>query len=235
MSQQEQDRQDLHLETAGLEVGRIKRFLPEDARPDPGGKRAEQNERALSRLMILLQSNAAYAALYRETMEQLRRAEAAAAAALAKHTEIVKQTDAALEEARDGASTLPDGTRVYRDANDNAWTEDGRQITGDSLEGIVWREGAVSYEEFLARRKAAEEARRVVEDIRRYQVDVLGRSRDRITDDDNPPSETELEEINKRIEAEMPSEVKAIIEPPGPRAEMNAQDMSGLKLPPNGK
>lgn len=233
LSRAEHDRMDLGHESAGLEVGRIHRFLPDSARPDPTGKRAGREERALSALMTLLQ-NPSYAALYNETLDQLRRAEDAAASALAKATDLMDQADSTLEKARIGASTLRDGTRVYRDADGNARTEDGRVIGGHERDQITWRAGAVSYEEFLAHRKAAEDARRAVDDVRRYQVDVLGRARDRLENEDHPPSEKELGEIQEEIKAAPPLVASETPEPTDSPPDGAFYDFSGAKQPPIG-
>lgn len=209
----EQDRDDLNNEMAGREVGRAKRFLPGDANPASVRRRREQQREFQSGLMALLQSDPEYAALYNDTMDKLRRAEQATEAALVEAKDALSQAKDYYEEGLGNASTLPDGTRVFRDGDGNVRTEDGRLIEGDELDQITWRDGAPSYEDILARRQAIERAEQAIEAIRRYQVDVLGTVRDRLTNEDDPPTMEELEEIQKRIEKLRPEAGRAENEP----------------------
>ncbi len=133
LNKTEQDRTDLNNEMAGREVGRINRFLPEDASPAALKKRNERHHERLSALMALLRSDPEYAALHNNAMETLRRHEIATERALA---DAIKRGD----------------------------------------------------------QKRADE-------LRRYQVEVLGHARDRLTDEDNPPTKEEIEELTRGIEA----------------------------------
>ncbi|NKB56933.1 MAG: hypothetical protein GKS00_11410 [Alphaproteobacteria bacterium] len=208
LSKEEQDRTDLANEMAGREAGRINRFLPDNASPAELKKRREREYERLSALITLLQSDPDYAALYNHTMDQLQRAEAETAEALSKANETLQQAQHALAELSDEASSLPDGTKVFRDAGGNVWNERGEPVTGMALEQIVWHDTAPRYEDYLAKKKAVEQARRDVDAIRHYQVGTLGSARDRLSDEDNPPSKDDLKEFQKRIEQEMPSAIQ---------------------------
>lgn len=133
LSKTEQDRTDLNNEMAGREVGRIARFLPEDATPANIKKRNERNHERLSALMTLLRSDPAYAELHNNAMETLRRQELATERALA---DAIRRGD-----------------------------------------------------------------QKRIDELRRYQVEVLGHARDRLTDEDNPPTKEEIEGITQSIEA----------------------------------
>lgn len=169
----EQDHIDLNNELAGREVGRPRRFLPEDSHPDSAKKRREKERAEQTALMIAL-SDPAYATLYHETLDKLRQAELATEAALTEAGEALDQAKADLKDGLDGASTLPDGTRVFRDAQGNVFTEDGMQIDGEELDTIQWRDGAISHEEYLARKKAMEEAQQAAEAGDASAMDTLG-------------------------------------------------------------
>lgn len=232
LSKIEQDRTDLANEMAGREVGRINRFLPKSASPAELKKRREQEYERVSALIALLQSDPEYAALYSDTMDLLQRAEAETAAALSTANETLQQAQDAFSELNDKASTLPDGTKVFRDVDGNVWNERGEPVTGMALEQIVWRDGAPSYEDYLAKKKAVEQARRDVDAIRHYQIDIIGDARDRLSDENNPPSKEELKEIQKRIELEMPAAIRPT------KAPEQAPDVTGdhrhetFELPP---
>ena len=228
------DSDDLANETAGREVGRQYRFLPETATRAATKKKRQREREKLSALMLLMQ-NAAYAALFNDTMEQVRRADAASEAALARAIGTRDQAKARLHDGRSGASTLPDGTRVYLDRNGDALTEDGMLLGADEHGSVVWRDGAIGYEEYLARKKALDDAQQTVDAIRRYQTDVLGHARDRLSDEDNPPTMDELRDIQQAIRA-APQAVKDAMPSPE-QGDLDAARTSTLdaKLPPIGR
>lgn len=197
------ERDDLADELAGRENGRIKR-LDHPGEAPPNSKKEQERKRresaaSMTQLQVLL-NDLVYRALYNETFDQLRAAEAATEAALETAHDALSQADTALEDTLANAARLPGGTRVFRDADGNIRTEDGEIVSGPDAETIVWNGGEPSYEELLARRKASEETRQRVNDLLRYQNDVLGRARDRMEDPDNPPSPDELKQIQDDIE-----------------------------------
>ena len=142
------DADDLNNEIAGREVGRIKRFLPESASRSGLKKQDERVRDRITALMALRLSDPEYAALYDETMDQLREAEDATGAAL---------------------------IRALKDI-ENAKTPEQRERAQDRYDAIL-----------------------------RYQVDVLGAARDRMMDEENPPTKEELQEIQKRIVEQRPA------------------------------
>lgn len=231
LSKTEADFIDLQNESAGRATSRIRRFLPEEARPDRSGKRAERESGRVSALLSLLQSDPEYAALYGDTLNKLREAEAATALVLSRATTALDQARTDLANALDGASTLADGTRVFRDQNGDVWTDDGRRVEDDELDQFTWRDGAVSYEEFLARKKAAAENQRTVEGLLKYQVDVLGNARDRLMDEDNPPSKEELEQIQQEINDKAPPAVRETLKLDKPEAAHHQTASNEIEVP----
>ena len=220
-ARQAQDHDDLQHEIAGREVGRIGRFLPEKAKFGGASdkKRTERTE-ALTRLQILMINNPAYSALWHETVDVVTKAEIAAETALEKAQTRLEEADEAVEAMLDRAARLEDGRSVFRDAQGRVWTEDGELVSGSDADAIDWPPGAPGYEEFKAQKDAAQRARQDIDDIRRYQVDVLGTARDRMSDPENPPSEDELNQIKNGIDSTMPDPVRRErdgIEREGPR------------------
>lgn len=80
--------------------------------------------------------------------------------------------------------------------------------------------------------EAREKAQDRYDALMRYRVDVLGHARDRVMDEDNPPTKEELEDIQRQIAREAPPKVKSTIEPTSTRPTAIAQDVSDMKLPP---
>ena len=206
LEQRERDLVEMQNEIAGRGHSRIRRFLPDDHASNPAAQaKKKRQERAYRSALRALLKNESYRALYEETFDKLRSYEAATERALEQAREDVTEAKDALDEMRERASTSPDGTRVFRDKNGDVYSEDGELISGAALESIEWCADAPSYEDFVAQKKATAEAEGRVNDLLIYQTDVLGHARDRLTDEDNPPTKQELEAIQESIEREMPA------------------------------
>lgn len=213
LSKSEQDFIDLQNELAGAETGRRPRFLVEPNTPTAIEERKRERRAKLSRLMALLDSDPEYARAYSETMDLLGRAEAATAMALQRTEEALERATQELNELQQRASTLPDGSRVYRDMSGTARRSDGSLVEDHLLETIHWRPNAPGYEEYLAAKKTIEQAQNRIDALRLYQVDVLGDARHRLTDPDNPLSIDDLEQLQREIKAKAPASIKAEIAP----------------------
>lgn len=197
-----QDLEDYQNELADRDTGRAKRFLPPGARGGQSKERQERERRNWSRLQMFLYTDPAFAALYQDTVDLLTSAETATEKALAK-------AEKELSDLLDKAAQLPDGRAVFMDKDGNARTESGKLVEPAIAAEIEWPDDAPSYEEYLERRQA-------VDEIRRYQVDVLGHARNHMTDPDNPPTKGELEQISQDIQDRMPATVRK--EMPTPEA-----------------
>ncbi|MCG8604358.1 hypothetical protein MJD09_05080 [bacterium] len=208
LSRTERDRIDLQSELAGLETGRPKRFLSPELRKalSPEERRRERDR--MSALYALLQRDPEYAALYEHVSDLLDNASHAAAMALADANASIDQTASDLNDVMEGASTLPDGTKVFRSADGKAYTEDGHQLTDDEKATVTWKVGAPGYEELLAKKQAHRKALEEREAILRYQREVLDPARRRMDDPDNRPSKEDLEKIGDGIKKDMPSSIQ---------------------------
>lgn len=216
LSKQEQDFIDHQNELAGADVGRQPRFLSEPKTASAIETRKKKDRERLSRLLELLQHDPEYAALYSQTIGLLGRAEVATAMALEKAEEALNQAAQELDAITDRANTLPDGTKVFRDANGVTRTADGEIIDDQRLDTIHHRPDAPSYGEYLAAKKATEQAQKRIDELRRYQVDGLGDARHRMTDPDNPLTKDELKDIQKDIKEKAPSAIQAELAPDMP-------------------
>ena len=210
----QRDFDDQQHELAGREVGRQSRFLSEGGGAARGARRKGGDARShLSALERLLQNDPAYAALYHDTMDLLTCAERATESALESAEHALSEAEEALQGILEKANKLPDGGAVFKDAHGNIRTEDGRLVEAHELEGQDWHDGAPSYEDYLAQKKTRDEARNTVDDLRHYQVHVLGNARDRMSDPANPPSKEEMEGIQEDIKNKASQEVRNEIEP----------------------
>lgn len=169
--------------------------------------REQRNRRADAQLAALqsLMSDPEYAALYTETVDAVTQAQIATEAAMMTALETLQQSEDGLTDLQGNAAQLaPSGERVYRDQDGNVYTEDGRKLSEQEAESVVFPEDAPSYEDYLAQKKAAHDARERVESIRRYQ-DRLGGYQNRLNDPDNPLTPDELRGIQEDIEANLVS------------------------------
>lgn len=204
----QQNLDDYHNEMSGNEVGRQSRFLSGDARRALIDKRNGRASRAFSALEALLANDPAYAARYQSVFTKLNEAEAATETALAKAIDRAEAADAALENALDRAMRLEDGTRVFRDGDD-VRREDGTVLEDDIADMIEWRGNEPDFAELERGRETARNEWHTVDEVRVYQVDVLGHVRGRLADHKNPPSPEELELFDQMIEDRKPDAVKA--------------------------
>lgn len=200
------DRVDLGHEMAGLETGRIKRFLVEGASgyaADSEEKKARREQRSL--LEILLTEDPQYAALYNRVADKLDRAQSAVDRALVDINQRLESLDSALQTMRDNAGELEDGTKVFRSAEDGGiYTEDGRRLSDEEAQNADIPDGAPSWEDYRRQKEERELALRQREEIERYQREVLDPAKERMSDPNNPISKDELEDLDKRLESVLP-------------------------------
>jgi ElaB/YqjD/DUF883 family membrane-anchored ribosome-binding protein len=210
----QQEFNDLQDEIAGRDTGRMKRFLvSSDSRNDPESKDKKNHRETLTFLQMLLLNDPEYAALYKETNDLLTRAEIATEQALDQAEEDLIRSREKLHDTLEHANKLADGTAVFKDENGKILTENGRLVEGMELETIVWKDTDVSYEDFLELKQSDAGAVQRIESLRHYQVDVLGCARDRMNDQDAPPSKEEMERIKQEVIELADPAVKAHLQP----------------------
>ncbi|MBL4808286.1 MAG: hypothetical protein JKY31_13540 [Rhodobacteraceae bacterium] len=226
------DFDDLQNELAGRETGRNQRFLGKgNTETQEARRRKPQDQLEQTLLQLLLQNDPIYAVQYGSVMDLLGRAETVTDIALAQAEADLALAQEAVSMTLDRANKLPDGTAIFKDRNGSVWTADGQLLKGDDLEGVFWNASTPSYEDYLKHKKAADGAQYQMDALRLYQVDVLGKSRDLLTDPDNPSSLEELEELKKRIEENAPQSIKASISAEIEVPTISSQKIDNLDIP----
>jgi hypothetical protein len=192
--------EDLQRELGGVQVLKEYRFLNPERRErvDPARREASWREWT-SALLLLLLTNPAYAALYEDVFAKLRAAEDAAERALSLEAEARDAAGRAVEDLRERAQRLPDGTVVFKDKDSAVWTEHGGRVSSGEAAALRWRGDEPSYEGFMAATDKAREAQAALDELRGVQVEIGG-YRHELTDEDHPPSEERLEEIGKDVQ-----------------------------------
>lgn len=198
------DRVDLAHEMAGLETGRIKRFLADGASgyaADTDEKKAKREYRSL--LDMLLAEDPQYAALYNKVSEKVIHASRAVDQALIEANQRLDAADRELRLLRESAAELPDGTKVFHsDVDGNTYTEHGTQLSTEEARDIQTPDDAPSWEEYRASQDAHESAAQRVEKLEGYR-DTLDAAEERLNDPNNPYSKEELEDLNAEVDVIM--------------------------------
>lgn len=204
------DLNDFNDEMAGRDNYKIARFLSADQREERKEQRSGHGRRAegMSRLQLLLSTNAAYSQLYNETLRDLGDAEDATDRAIAKAEAALAEAQQLLEQTLNRAATLPNGTRVFRDARGNVLNERGERVSEADAARIEWRGDEPAYEQFLEDSESVKDRLTRLEVLQGYRVDTLGGIRDRMMDEENPPSKQEMEGFRREIHERMPALVR---------------------------
>ncbi|QBF32338.1 hypothetical protein CFI11_14105 [Thalassococcus sp. S3] len=210
----QRDFDDLQHELTGRDVGRISRFLAEGDVRSPEAKRKKAEREHMRRSLSMLLDDPIYRARYDRAMDVLRSAEQAVDQAQDSLGRMIRAAQIDISSMENRAARLPDGTLVFRDATGTVRSADGTRIESDLAATILWTGQEPSFEEYRAAQQHLEELHISQDDIRNYEVNVLGSARNRLMDEDNPPSFEELDDIMKDIEAEMPDRVRHTIAEP---------------------
>lgn len=148
----QRDFDDLQREVAGLEVGRIARFLPDDVRnPERSEKaKAERQAEMLTRLQMMMR-DPEYAALHRDTTRRLREAQNSLDEMREQAQRILEEENEAIVRLDARAARDSEGRAVFRDQDGHARYADGAQVPEEESAAIVWRGDEPGFEERHAR------------------------------------------------------------------------------------
>lgn len=201
----QQDLEDLNHELAGVDVGRIRRFLSPDAFDAINGQRKAKSRlddlihQTMLDMMLMDQE---YRLLYDDAMNRLRELEEATQQVLDKALSDLAKSRDHLQDTMDRAAIL-DGQRVFQDAKGHVWTEHDQRVKQTDAERIEWKGSEPSREDYLADREQVDISQQRVDGIREYQTDALGNARERLTDKDNPLTKDELRTLIEDFDTQL--------------------------------
>ncbi|MEM7211419.1 MAG: hypothetical protein AAF479_05895 [Pseudomonadota bacterium] len=135
-----------------------------------------------------------------------------------------------LENIHENAARLPNGSRVYRDSNGVVRREDGSVVDDTLVATIVWTGSEPSFEEMQSAVAYLDGLLQQQQQLNAYQNETLGPARDRLTDEDHPPSLEELDEVLEGIETLAPESVAQDRERHN-QAELQPGDPSKISVP----
>ena len=189
-----QDFVDLQTAIAGLDVGRIPKFLsPEDTKTLVGRRRKEERERIHRTLQDLLLNEIyanAHDAANTVIKETFRFADDVLQRLLEQREEIAQAITNALKD----APMLPDGRKVFRDANGLVWDENIEFVEPEIAAGVQWTGNEPSYEYYQSLLQAEAKTTIAIQRAQGLQAQ-LGDLHTELNHDDAPPTLGEIEEI----------------------------------------
>ena len=228
------DYDDLQHEIAGRDVGGTERFLS-GTEMDAGAteKRRATRAETLTRLQILL-ANHDYAAQYRMTVNHLNTAQDRLDKLLDQVRQDIELAEQALEDKRGRAARLEDGTRVYRDKDGNARTEDGEAVPDDIAAGVVWTGDEPTYDSIREERERLNRLKGLEDDVHAGQ-NRIGEIQDDLQNEDSPKTADDMGDLRKEadgivsgVEARLDAEAARSLEKP---KQVAAEPVSEVSVP----
>ena len=191
----QQDRDDLNHELAGVDVGRIKRFLSPESRDIVDGER--KSEKALSALELLLLS-ADYAQAFEATEQAIREAQQKAGKFLDKVDQAIEKLQQEIDETLEQAVTLPNGKKAFMNAHGEVFTEDGERVDQAIVDGFDWTDKPSL--------ELRDDQLRRMDQMRELDVEGtdlslrLGEIDNALHDEDNPPDRDEVDALSDEVD-----------------------------------
>ncbi|WP_299732814.1 hypothetical protein [uncultured Tateyamaria sp.] len=197
---------DLQNEIAGRDTGRIQRFGISAAR-DSDAKQAAKKERAYrDALHRLLMTDPEYRKLHEDLGTALSDAETTADTEITRMENQLAQAEAELDDMRASAPKI-DGKAIFSAKDGRVIDENGNEVVGLLADDIVWPPNAVSADDYLTAKSAAEDTRVALDTWRGYRQDTLGDMRDSYEDGDIPMTKDEMRDALEQIKTTKPTNV----------------------------
>lgn len=194
-----QDFDDLQNEMAGLEVGRITRFVSDTADNPRSEKKRCARDLARSTALDLLLNDPVYAAFYHETVEILRDTQTKLDDALEQVRDARTKATDTLTETMEQAARLPDGQSVFRDQDGQVRFEDGTIVDDHVAASIIWSGTEPGFEELQAQKDRLDRLATLEADIIAGQAEI-GEMQEKMEDPDNPPSDDDLQRFQDQAD-----------------------------------
>lgn len=198
------DFDNLQHSLSGVETGQQSRHgLSKDTSGSVfGDKRKSITEQIRETLEWLLLNNQAYAEAHEAAMTSLRSTETTVTDTLDRLLSNLEREQATFKEMLGRAVTLPDGRKVFRDAQGQVKALEGEIIDADLAASIQWRGDEPSYEEIIQQKSHVDDLKAGINEVRSIETE-LGGIRGELTNNEQPPTQErvgELEERSKELE-----------------------------------
>ncbi|MEZ5691660.1 MAG: hypothetical protein R3D71_08355 [Rickettsiales bacterium] len=209
VKRQEQNEHDLQNEIADRDVGRQKRFMVSGERITLQQEKEKREQFHTLTALELLLLDLEYLALYNETTTLITDVMSITEEELKREHKQLKILTENRDNIRCNANRLADGRLVFRNKLGDVIAENDEVITDQvALDGIVWRDDAPTYEEYKATTSAIDKTSQNIDDLTRYQIEILGAAKLRLEDENSPPSKEEVQEIKRDVYEQAPEVIK---------------------------
>lgn len=195
---------DLQNEIAGRDTGRISRFLTADEGPSRADEKRRKDKAYRDTLDMLLATDPEYLALYTKLGNELSDGEVEADSIIAGLQTAIATLEEQIDEMRADAPALPDGRRVFRYADGRVVDETGTLVSPELAEGVIWRDGSPSAEEYFEALEKRQSTSDLLEQWVTYRHDHLGDLRNRYDDRDEPMTKGDLKDALDDIRSKKP-------------------------------
>lgn len=203
------DRIEINHEIAGVDVGRMQRFLNNgDNALNSENSEKKKSERAMTMLRYMLENDAQYAKRYFEVAEKLDKAQQAVDRALIDINQRLAVSDRELQKMEDNSVKADDGTSVFKSSDGSIYDQDGQRLSDEDAQKVSVPEDAPSWEDYKAEKEKREVLLKDKQDIERYESQVVKPAQERMQDQDDPVSLDELDEIESQIESNAPDSLR---------------------------
>lgn len=193
----EQD--DYNHAIAGVDVGRMRKHIPQSATDPTTGRKETTAERLSRTLQWLLLNDERYARAHKAAVAAVNETMDAAATALSDIKAALKQATTDIEDMLARAASLPDGQKVFRDSEGGVVDENGMRVSNELSDSIIWHGDEPTYDEYREHLDRADDLRRAHDELLGIETE-LGGYQGELIDDENPPSTDRLDNIKNRAD-----------------------------------
>jgi len=196
------DFDDSQRELAGVEVGRIGRFLSAEAREAAKEARSGGGKGCDSATMTALEMalmDPDYAEAFHAAEKEIREAQKIVDDLQDDIAATIEKMDSRIEEMLDAAATLPDGRKAFMDENGDVWTVDAERVDQAIVDGIDFdgRPKLGAYEAMLTGRERLDK----LDGSTREAGLQLGEYSNALNNDDDPQTMEGIQHIREGRDA----------------------------------
>lgn len=182
---------DYNNELAGNDVGRIQRFGFDQSR-----KAVDQKEKRKKSTLEQMMLDEAYRDAWTGAINALNQAEESIYEALVNASDKLSLARKHHQELLENAALTDSGIKVFRDKENNAYTENGELVSGEVAASAQWHSGATTWEEYTDSNEQIAIAQEGYNAIN-TKSDRLVEIREELTDEDNPLSIDRINELKQ--------------------------------------
>lgn len=190
---------DYNHAVADVDVGRMRKHIPEAATDPVTGKKETVTERIARTLQWLLINDPNYARAHRAAITATNDAMDATARTISSIKAALEQNTTDVESILNRAASLPDGRKVFRDGKGGVVDQDGERVEQDIAEGIIWQGDEPTYDEYRAEVGRQSALKRTRDEVLGIEAE-LGGHQSELSDYENPVSKDRIETIIERSE-----------------------------------